>query len=69
MTAGNLLKYTVSHREKLYLEIKRAPSGSCNTNWCSIVDALQTSAVEKTNDVRLENLTKLFSLSPDLISL
>ena len=48
-------------------ENKRALSGSNNANWCSIVDALQTSAIAATTDYKLKHLVELFGLSGDLL--
>jgi site-specific DNA recombinase len=39
-----------------------------NANWCSIVDALQTSALAAVNDYRLKHLVEVFGLSGDLIT-
>jgi hypothetical protein len=35
--------------------------------WCSIVDVLQTSAVEQFNDTKLQNLVSLFGLAGNLL--
>jgi hypothetical protein len=36
-------------------------------NWCSIVDVLQTSAIEAVNDQKLKMLANVFNLSDSLI--
>ena len=36
-------------------------------NWCSIVDAFQTSAIEQCNNARLDNRVKIFGLSDNLL--
>ncbi len=40
---------------------------SKTNNWCSIVDAFQTCAIDKVTDVRLQDLVNLFGLSSNLI--
>ena len=40
---------------------------SCR-HWCSICDALQASAIKEFANPKLQDLTKLFKLSPDLLS-
>ena len=39
----------------------------CYLNWCSVCDALQTSAIEAINDSKLKNLANLFGLSANLL--
>ncbi len=35
--------------------------------WCSIADALQTSAIDAASDQKLKNLVSLFNLSSHLL--
>ncbi len=46
---------------------KKESEDSKNTNWCSIVDAFQTSSLEQYNNQQLLHLVKIFGLSADLI--
>jgi hypothetical protein len=42
---------------------KKSLSAQNPTIWCRIVDAFQTSAINATNDYKLKDLVKIFSLS------
>ena len=54
---------------KSFIEIKKDPqSRSLKTNWCSIVDVLQTAAIDATNDYKLKHLVEIFGLSGDLLT-
>lgn len=39
-----------------------------NENWCKIVDAFQTSAINAHDDYKLKHLVDVFKLSGDLIT-
>jgi DNA invertase Pin-like site-specific DNA recombinase len=60
---------SVSNTYKAFIQLnKKDPEGSNNANWCRIVDALQTSAIEANDDYKLKHLVEIFQLSGTLIS-
>jgi hypothetical protein len=72
---GNSMLYDKTLSIKLIITYKafnelndNGTTDSENTNWCSICDALQTSAIEEFANPKLQDLAKLFNLSPDLLS-
>ena len=54
--------------EALKLKSRKNQPQGLDFSWCSIVDALQTSAVDASIDYKLKHLVEAFQLSPDLIA-
>jgi hypothetical protein len=61
------LSYILNDPFRAVVETKKKSLAAHNSNiWCSIVDALQTSAIKATNEYKLKHLVKIFSLSGEL---
>lgn len=46
---------------------QKTQDGAESLNWCKIVDAFQTSAIEAQDDYKLKNLVEQFNLSGSLL--
>ena len=62
------LSYILNDPFRTVVETKKKSLAAHNSNiWCSIVDAFQTSAIEQTNNPKLNSLVSLFNLSDTLL--
>ena len=62
------LSYTVINPYEAFIQLNRNyKNDSKNSEWCSICDTLQTSAIEQFNNTKLLYLAEIFNLSPSLI--